>query len=99
MGKENYHFYHDSIRQIIKEGGDTDTNACIAGGMIGATVGIKGGLPEYMVRKVSDCDSASISEYQKGKWRPSLLSTKKNMLKNIKTLIEQRPQGKIEIIC
>lgn len=40
--------YHDSIRQTIQEGGDTDTNACIVGGMLGALFGIKF-LPSYMV--------------------------------------------------
>ena len=37
----NFDIYSESIRQIIQQGGDTDTNACIAGGMIGALVGIK----------------------------------------------------------
>ena len=27
------------MRQVIKEGGDTDTNAAIVGGMIGALIG------------------------------------------------------------
>ena len=58
-GKEDYHLYFESIRQIIQEGGDTDTNACIAGGMIGAYVGIKG-IPEYMVKKVVNFDCESI---------------------------------------
>ena len=40
--------YKESISQIIQEGGDTDTNACIAGGMIGALLGIKA-IPDYMV--------------------------------------------------
>ena len=31
--------YFDAMRLIIKEGGDTDTNAAIAGGMVGALVG------------------------------------------------------------
>ena len=38
-------FYLDSIREIISLGGDTDTNACIAGGIIGAYVGV-GNLSE-----------------------------------------------------
>jgi ADP-ribosylglycohydrolase len=32
--------YHDAIRQVIQQGGDTETNACIFGGIIGALVGI-----------------------------------------------------------
>jgi len=31
--------YEDYIKSIIKRGGDTDTNACIAGAMIGCAVG------------------------------------------------------------
>ena len=34
--------FRESIKEIISMGGDTDTNACIAGGMIGAIVGGKG---------------------------------------------------------
>lgn len=33
--------YFDAIREVISLGGDTDTNACIVGGMIGAFLGIK----------------------------------------------------------
>ena len=53
-------FYEDAIRQTIREGGDTDTNACIAGGMIGALVGVKN-LPYGMYRKVLsfDCTQAA----------------------------------------
>merc|ERR1712147_338784 len=33
--------YFDSVREVISLGGDTDTNACIVGGMIGAFLGCK----------------------------------------------------------
>ena len=39
------------MREIIQEGGDTDTNACIIGGMVGAFLGYKT-LPEEMTHKV-----------------------------------------------
>ena len=32
--------YFESIKETISLGGDTDTNACIVGGMVGAYVGI-----------------------------------------------------------
>ena len=32
--------YKDSVREVISLGGDTDTNACIAAGIVGAYVGI-----------------------------------------------------------
>ena len=34
-------FYHDCIRITVQQGGDTDTNAAIVGGMVGALVGLK----------------------------------------------------------
>lgn len=37
--KKNIYSY--AMREIIQNGGDTDTNACIVGGMLGALVGIK----------------------------------------------------------
>ena len=46
------------MRMICKQGGDTDTNACIAGGMVGALVGIKA-IPINMVRKVIDYDCSN----------------------------------------
>ena len=48
-------FYEEAIRQTIREGGDTDTNACIAGGMIGALVGVKK-LNYDMYKKVLSFD-------------------------------------------
>ena len=36
------------IKYILSRGGDTDTNAAIAGGMIGAIVGFKNLPPEYL---------------------------------------------------
>ena len=32
-------FYHKAVKEVIKLGGDTDTNACIVAGMIGGLVG------------------------------------------------------------
>ena len=51
--------YYDSIRSTIKEGGDTDTNAAIVGGMIGALVGIKK-VPNSMILKVIKFDCSNI---------------------------------------
>ncbi len=39
--------YEDAIKQTLMKGGDTDTNACIVGGMIGALRGYTA-IPEYM---------------------------------------------------
>ena len=48
--------FMESLRIVIQMGGDTDTNACIVGGIIGALVGVNN-IPPYMVGKVlnSDC--------------------------------------------
>ena len=29
------------IKEVLSKGGDTDTNACIVGGLIGAAIGVK----------------------------------------------------------
>jgi ADP-ribosyl-[dinitrogen reductase] hydrolase len=34
--------FNEAIRDILLRGGDTDTNAAIVGGLIGAAVGIDG---------------------------------------------------------
>ncbi len=43
--------YTMNIRKVIQRGGDTDTNAAIVGGMIGAIVGFKN-LPKIYLRKM-----------------------------------------------
>ena len=47
--------YEKAIRDTLLLAGDTDTNAAIVGGMIGAAVGIDG-LPKSYVDKVLKCD-------------------------------------------
>ena len=44
-------YFAESIEATIEQGGDTDTNACIAGGMVGAILGIHN-LDYKMVKKV-----------------------------------------------
>ena len=51
--------YYDSIRLTIQEGGDTDTNSAIVGGMIGALVGLDG-IPSDMTLKVIKFDCTNI---------------------------------------
>ena len=34
-------FFKKALKETINLGGDTDTNACIVGGMVGALVGLK----------------------------------------------------------
>lgn len=49
-------------------GGDTDTNACIAGGMVGAILGIHN-LDYKMVKKILECDVN-----KEGRRRPDFVS-------------------------
>jgi ADP-ribosyl-[dinitrogen reductase] hydrolase len=63
------HTYFQAIHQVLACGGDTDTNACIVGGLVGARVGIDR-IPEDMTRAVLDCDTT------KGRPRPEWLSTR-----------------------
>lgn len=48
--------YEDAIAQTLLGGGDTDTNACIVGGLIGAAVGVDG-IPQNMRHSVLNCDT------------------------------------------
>jgi len=49
--KEGYTYY-EAIKKVISLGGDTDTNACIVGGMIGAAVGYES-LPSSLLWKLN----------------------------------------------
>lgn len=48
--------YEEALRQVLAGGGDTDTNACIVGGLVGALHG-KEYLPESMVMALAICDT------------------------------------------
>ena len=86
--------YYDVIRQIIREGGDTDTNAAIVGGMLGALLGVKK-IPAYMVNKVLQFDCLNTKD---DRLRPEFLSAKLHAVKKIKELINIRPTENLEII-
>ena len=55
--------YLEALRVTIAGGGDTDTNACIVGGLLGALHG-QAGLPVAMVQTLLMCDT------EKGRQRP-----------------------------
>ena len=48
--------YKDAIAETLSGGGDTDTNACIVGGLVSAAVGVDE-IPESMVNSVLNCDT------------------------------------------
>jgi ADP-ribosylglycohydrolase len=58
--------YEQCLRETLGRGGDTDTNACIAGGLVGAATGA-GGVPERMKTAVVGCDT------RRGRPRPEFL--------------------------
>ena len=84
-------FYHDAMRKTVQEGGDTDTNACIAGGMVGALVGL-GQIPEYMKNKLLsfDCEKP-----ENGIPRPNFLSVREHGIQNMERLIELAQRSNI----
>ena len=49
---------------MIQEGGDTDTNSCIVGGMLGALLGLKA-IPKDMRDKVLGFDCSNIPKNDK----------------------------------
>lgn len=77
-------FYKECIRRTIQRGGDTDTNAAIVGGMIGALVGTHN-LDESMVSKVLTFDCVNPAPH--GNPRPDFLSAKRYLLKTINGLL------------
>lgn len=87
-------FYKLSMSQIIQLGGDTDTNACIAGGLIGALVGVSN-IPEQMVKKIIQFDCVKVKKDKSGnnigRPRPEFLSIKKHGIEFIKKLLRCQP--------
>ena len=68
--------YEETIRETIAKGGDTDTNACIAGALVGAAAGASG-IPESMKAAVLECDTRegrSRPEFLLGRRVPELVS-------------------------
>ena len=80
--------FRSSITQTLALGGDTDTNACIVGGLIGAYYGfdrlISNDANRTAIYKVLDCD------VQLGQPRPSKY-TSKNLVNQLSALISKTP--------
>jgi len=67
--------FDEAILQTLLQGGDTDTNACIVGGLIGASVGL-GSLPEPSLYKLLECET---SEGQQRRDEYTIKSVAKNL--------------------
>ena len=61
--------YLDAVRETLALGGDTDTNAAIVGGLVGAAWGA-GSIPGSMKAALETCDT------RQGRERPDWLSTR-----------------------
>ena len=72
--------FEDAIYRTLLEGGDTDTNACIVGGLVGAYVGL-GSLPNYALSRVLRCDTSKGQERREA-------YTAKPVAKNLKELCQ-----------
>ena len=77
MSKEYELTYKDCLREILSLSGDTDTNGCIAGAMVGALLGFKA-IDEKMVETVLQHDPTG-----EGQIRPDWLCVGKHAIKNI----------------
>ena len=84
--------YDYVMRETIRCGGDTDTNACIVGGMIGAVIGFKRIKGDH-VGKVFQFDCTKmINSAGKSTERPQFLSVKYFAAPLMKAVIERRCQ-------
>jgi ADP-ribosylglycohydrolase len=72
--------FEDAIYRTLLEGGDTDTNACIVGGLMGAYEGL-GSLPNYALSQVLRCDTSKGQERRED-------YTAKPVAKNLKVLCQ-----------
>ena len=58
MFRNSSDLYKSVIRDVMKRGGDTDTNCAIVGSMVGGIVGFKG-LPKEYVKGILNLDLAN----------------------------------------
>jgi ADP-ribosyl-[dinitrogen reductase] hydrolase len=73
--------YSDSIRETLQGGGDTDTNACIVGGMTGVVHGLKS-IPDHMKNAVLNCIP------ENGRPRPEFLQTRIQLPKLVLRILD-----------
>ena len=76
-----YYLYHDydyttALEEVLLKGGDTDTNACIVGGLLGAHRGYYQ-LPIVMMRMLNRCNT------KKGSQRRPEMYSYKRVIRNL----------------
>ena len=84
--------YSEAMRDLLRRGGDTDTNCAIAGGMLGALHG-ESKLPSEYVKKVLEVDTKENVRHK----RPEFLTPKHFLRKIIENIIKIRP-SKLEMV-
>jgi len=72
--------YRDAVAETLLGGGDTDTNACIVGGLSGALHGVKA-TPKPLVLAVMSCDT------RKGRPRPEWLQARVQLSRLLDALV------------
>ncbi|HEU4388296.1 MAG TPA: ADP-ribosylglycohydrolase family protein [Blastocatellia bacterium] len=65
--------YVEAIREVLSGGGDTDTNACIVGGLVGAACGAVS-IPDSVKLPVLNCDTSGGKQTRPGFLRGSAIS-------------------------
>ena len=60
-------FYENCISKVLKEGGDSSTNASLVGSFIGSAFGLSA-IPSFMITKLLECKETS-------KPRPDFVNT------------------------
>lgn len=88
------HLYHgteykDAIFETLHGGGDTDTNAAIVGGLLGAAEGFSG-LPEN-IKTVVECDTKKGTKEREEVWHP------RNAFVAVDQILEYAPE-KLECV-
>ena len=73
--------YLNAIFETLLGGGDTDTNACIVGGLVGACHGEEG-IPSPLKEAILNCDT------RKGRRRPEFLQTRLHLPVLLQRIIE-----------
>lgn len=82
--------YQEAIRETLHGGGDTDTNACIVGGLMGSLWG-ENNIPDRMKNPVLHCDTTL------GNPRPEFLSSQfvPQIVRRLLASKNKKPEGKI----
>ena len=88
-------FFKFALMKSISVGGDTDTNACVVMGMVGALIGYKN-IPPILLGNILNFDCSN-ADYIK---RDKFLSVKHNAVPLIDHIIKNRaqPGDKLKII-